>query len=68
EAELEKLRAASVAGEWAPRTEPVLFSLREHARFLDAHAESITAFRGRREAAFEAERQAWSQPVAAGPA
>jgi urea carboxylase len=65
EVELEEQRRLSVAGEWAPQTSPVTFSLRAHARFLDEHAESIAAFRARREAAFEDERQAWSAPVAA---
>lgn len=63
---LEELRRASVAGRWAPTTEPVTFSLAEHARFLVEHGPSIAAFRARREQAFEAERQAWAAPVAAG--
>lgn len=65
EVRLEELRAARVAGEWAPRTEPVGFSLAEHARFLADHATSIAAFRERREAAFAAERQAWAATAAA---
>lgn len=65
EAELEEQRAASVAGAWAPRTEPVVFSLLAHARFLQENAEPITAFRRRREAAFAEERDAWSQPAPA---
>lgn len=65
EDELEGLRAQSAAGTWAPRTEPVSFSLVEHERFLAEHAASIAAFRRRREAAFDAERQAWAAPVGA---
>lgn len=67
EAELESLRARSVAGDWAPETAPVTFSLAEHARFLDEHADAIAAFRAGREAAFETERQAWAAPVGATP-
>jgi urea carboxylase len=65
EEELTLLRAASVAGEWAPRIEPGGFSLAEHARFLAAHAEPIAEFRASREAAFARERTAWE---AAAPA
>ncbi len=68
EDELEEQRRASLVGEWAPKTEPVTFSLVEHGRFLRRHAESIAAFRTQREAAFDAERRAWAEPVAAGPA
>jgi urea carboxylase len=63
EDELEELRARSVAGEWAPQTAPATFSLAAHGRFLTEHAESIATFRRQREAAFETERRAWSQPV-----
>jgi allophanate hydrolase subunit 1 len=59
EDELTWLRAASAAGEWAPRTEPAVFSLADHERFLAANAESIAGFRAGREAAFAAERGAW---------
>jgi urea carboxylase len=59
ELELEDLRARSHAGDWAPATEPVQFSLSEHERFLAANAESIADFTRRRDAAFAAERSAW---------
>jgi urea carboxylase len=62
---LEQLRRDSDAGAWAPRTEPAVFSLREHQRFLAAHAESIASFTRRRDAAFAAERTAWAQADAA---
>lgn len=66
EEELAEVRAASAAGKWVPPTEPAAFSLGAHEAFLAAHAESIAAFRGRREAAFAAERAAWGVPVGAG--
>jgi urea carboxylase len=60
EERLEELRRDSAAGAWAPASEPASFSLREHERFLAANAREIAAFRGRREAAFAAERRAWA--------
>jgi urea carboxylase len=60
EHELEELRAESEAGRWAPATEPVDFSLAEHERFVAANADSIAAFRSRRDEAFAAERTAWA--------
>jgi urea carboxylase len=59
EAELEELRTASDAGSWSPRTEPAEFSLAEHERMVSSQAAEIAAFRARRQAAFEAERDAW---------
>jgi urea carboxylase len=58
--ELEELRRASAAGDWAPPTEPVVFSLAAHEAFLREHAEEIATFRARREAAFATEREAWA--------
>jgi urea carboxylase len=58
--ELEELRRASMAGDWAPPTEPVVFSLAAHEAFLREHAEEIATFRARREAAFATEREAWA--------
>jgi urea carboxylase len=60
EGELEALREASLAGAWAPATEPTTFRLAEHDRLLAAHREEIDAFRARREAAFAEERAAWA--------
>ncbi len=60
EGELETLRAESEAGRWRPATEPADFSLVEHERFVGAHAAEIASFTARREAAFAAEREAWS--------
>ncbi len=60
EDELEELRRLSERGAWAPRTEPTAFSLVEHEHFLEEHREEIAAFTARRDAAFAAERDAWS--------
>ncbi|NGO74187.1 5-oxoprolinase/urea amidolyase family protein [Streptomyces sp. YC504] len=59
--ELLELRADMTAGRFAPRVEEGTFSLADHLRFLDEHAESIEAFRERQAAAFGAERQAWEE-------
>ena len=59
EDELTRLRAASDAGDWAPRVELGGFDLAEHERFLAANAAAIAAFRDGREAAFAREREAW---------
>jgi urea carboxylase len=59
EEELEELRAASDAGRWSPRIERADFSLAEAEREWSARALEIAAFRARRQAAFEAEREAW---------
>ena len=64
EDELTELRAASHAGDWAPRVEPGGFSLAEHERFLADHAATIAAFREQREAAFATERDAWDAAAA----
>ncbi len=64
--ELEELRRLSAAGEWAPRVEPVTFSMAEHDRFLQDNADSIAEFRAGREAAFAAEREAWAAVAPAG--
>ena len=60
EPELEQLRAASLAGEWRPRTEQSSFSLAAQERWQADHAEEIAAFERRRRAAFHAERDAWA--------
>jgi len=60
EEQLEQLRRDSDAGAWTPRSEPTQFSLLEHERFLGAHAVEIEAFSRRRDAAFAAERTAWT--------
>lgn len=66
EDELEELRRLSAAGAWAPRVEPVTFSMAEHDAFVEANAASIAAFREQREAAFAAERESWAAAIAGG--
>jgi urea carboxylase len=68
EAELEALREEFVQRSWSPRIEPAEFSLFAHERFVLEHETEIKAFTSRREAAFEAERQAWAAAsTSAGP-
>ena len=45
--------------------EEATLSLREHRRFLQQHALSITAFKARQQAAFEAERARWQESAVA---
>ncbi len=68
EQELEEIRTLSENGEWSPRTEPTEFSLVEHERFLELHAEEIAGFTARRDEAFAAERHAWAAAEIAGAA
>ncbi|WP_040585769.1 5-oxoprolinase/urea amidolyase family protein [Segniliparus rugosus] len=60
--ELADLRAdlAAGRGDGGVRIADGRFSLAEHQRFLDEHAESIAAFQLRQRAAFAEEREAWS--------
>jgi urea carboxylase len=60
EQELEEIRTLSENGAWSPRTEPTQFSLVEHDRFLELHAQEIAGFTARRDEAFAAERHAWA--------
>jgi urea carboxylase len=57
--ELLKLREDFVSGRFKLKVEPTRFSLREYRRFLADNADSITAFKTRQQAAFEAERERW---------
>ncbi|QHE77257.1 5-oxoprolinase/urea amidolyase family protein [Hydrogenophaga sp. PBL-H3] len=60
---LKTIRANFPHGGHALRTEDGTFSLKDYRRFLNENAESITSFKARQQAAFEAERDRW---VAAG--
>jgi urea carboxylase len=60
EAELLELREAFPRGGLRLRIEETQFSLRDYDAFLAANAESIAAFKGRQQAAFEAERERWA--------
>lgn len=68
EKELEEIRTLSENGAWSPRTEPTEFSLVEHDRFLELHAQEIAGFTARRDEAFAAERHAWAAAEIAGAA
>jgi urea carboxylase len=57
---LEAQRAASARGEWAPVTEPAVFSMPDYEAFVAEHAEAIARFHDWRRAAFDAERAAWT--------
>jgi urea carboxylase len=59
--ELLELRAETDAGRCVFETEEGTFSLAEHTAFLAENAESITAFRQKQSAAFEAERHRWRE-------
>jgi urea carboxylase len=63
---LEAQRAASARGEWAPVTEPAVFSMADYEAFVSEHADAIARFHDRRRAAFDAERAAWTA-AASGP-
>ena len=60
EAELLDLREAFPRGGFRLRMEETRFSLRDYEGFLAANAASIAAFKGRQQAAFEAERGRWA--------
>ncbi|QOV40760.1 urea carboxylase [Streptomyces ferrugineus] len=57
--ELLELRAETDAGRGPLDTEEGVFSIADHNAFLTANADSITAFRQRQSAAFEAEKERW---------
>jgi len=59
EDELLKMREDFPRGRFKLRVEETRFSLRDYQAFLDAHADSIGAFKQRQQAAFEAERERW---------
>jgi urea carboxylase len=62
--ELDRQRAALLAGELELRTEDCPFRLADHASFVGEHTGSIAAFRGRQQAAFAVERDAWRAAAA----
>jgi len=57
--ELLRLRADFPYGKASLRIEPATLRLRDYQHFLQAHASSITAFKARQQAAFDAERERW---------
>jgi urea carboxylase len=60
ETELLELREAFPRGGFRLRIEETRFSLGDYETFLAANRESIAAFKGRQQAAFEAERERWA--------
>jgi urea carboxylase len=60
EAELLELREAFPRGGFRLRIEETRFSLRDYEAFLATNRESIAAFKGRQQGAFEAERERWA--------
>jgi urea carboxylase len=58
-AELEALRADFPYGKTQLQIEPTTLRLRDYRQFLAQNAASIAAFKGRQQAAFEAERERW---------
>ena len=57
--ELLTIREDFPLGRYQLKIEETTFSLREYNRFLTDNAESITAFKTRQQAAFDAERERW---------
>ncbi len=60
-AELTKFREDFPQGRVGLRIEETTFRLRDYQDFLATHAETISAFKARQQAAFEAERHRWEQ-------
>jgi urea carboxylase len=60
EAELLDIRARFPHGGYALRTEDGTFSLKDYRRFLAENGASITDFKSKQQAAFEAERERWA--------
>jgi urea carboxylase len=60
ESELLKLRQDFVTGHFKLRVEETTFSLKQYNEFLKENAASISAFKARQQAAFEAERERWA--------
>jgi urea carboxylase len=59
EQELLKIREDFPLGRYQLKMEETTFSLREYNQFLADNSESITAFKARQQAAFDAERERW---------
>jgi urea carboxylase len=60
EEELRDIRANFPHGAYPLRTEEGTFRLKDYRRFLADNAETMTAFKARQQAAFEAERERWA--------
>jgi urea carboxylase len=60
EGELSDIRASFPHGGYPLRTEEGTFSLKDYRRFLADNEPTIAAFKGKQQAAFEAERERWA--------
>ena len=60
ESELLKLRKDFITGHFKLRVEETTFSLKQYNTFLQQNAASISAFKAKQQAAFEAERDRWA--------
>jgi urea carboxylase len=58
--ELLRLREDFLRGRFKLRVESATFRLRDYQEFLQKHADSIAAFKGRQQQAFEEERHRWA--------
>jgi urea carboxylase len=66
--ELERLRIEFPYGKARIDIEPTTLRLRDYRRFLQDNAESISAFKARQQAAFDAERERWrAEPIEPDP-
>jgi urea carboxylase len=59
ESELLKLRKDFITGHFKLKIEETTFSLKQYNAFLKENAASISAFKAKQQAAFEAERERW---------
>jgi urea carboxylase len=59
ERELNELRKDFITGRFKLKVEEATFSLNQYNGFLRQNADSISAFKGRQQAAFEEERDRW---------
>jgi urea carboxylase len=59
EAELKQLRVDFPRGKFRLKVEHTRFSLRDYNRFLSDNVDTISAFKSRQQAAFDAERERW---------
>jgi urea carboxylase len=59
ESELLKLRRDFITGHFKLRVEQTKFSLKQYNLFLEQNASTISAFKAKQQAAFEAERERW---------
>jgi urea carboxylase len=59
--ELLQMREDFIEGRFKLRIEPSVIRLSEYRKFLEHNGESISSFKSRQQAAFDAERQRWAE-------